>query len=165
MPQLDPTFFPSQLFWLAVSFALLFLLLKYWALPQVTTVIEKREKKIEGDIEKAKSLQKEIDLINKRCEQELHQARRQAHELLQKKISDIKAYNTEKEHELAEKLNTHIKNTESKVRKAQKEALHEIENLTVDLSTILLEKLVQVPFNPETTRQTVSQLLKDNSHV
>ena len=42
MPQLDPTFFPTQLFWLFVVFTLLFLVVWKVALPRIADVRETR---------------------------------------------------------------------------------------------------------------------------
>jgi F-type H+-transporting ATPase subunit b len=53
LPQFDPTYFPSQLFWLTIFFVLLYLLLDRVLLPRVGGVIEARAKKIQGDIDAA----------------------------------------------------------------------------------------------------------------
>ena len=48
MPQLDPEFFVSQLFWLVVTFSFLFLFLWKVSLPRIGFILEKRENKIKG---------------------------------------------------------------------------------------------------------------------
>ena len=42
-PPLDPGTFAPQLFWLAISFGLLYSLLKRFALPRVAAVIDERD--------------------------------------------------------------------------------------------------------------------------
>ena len=54
MPQLNPEFFVSQLFWLVVTFSFLLLFLWKVSLPRIGSVLEKRENKINNDIETAK---------------------------------------------------------------------------------------------------------------
>ena len=51
MPQLNPEFFLSQLFWLAVFFSFLFIFLWKVSLPRIATVLEKRQnnKKVKID--------------------------------------------------------------------------------------------------------------------
>ncbi len=46
MPQLNPEFFVSQLFWLVVTFSFLLVFLWRISLPRIGSVLEKREKKI-----------------------------------------------------------------------------------------------------------------------
>ena len=54
MPQLNPEFFLSQLFWLIITFSFLFIFLWKFSLPRISKVLEKRESKINDDIESAK---------------------------------------------------------------------------------------------------------------
>ena len=56
MPQLDISVFPTQLFWLALIFVALYLILWKVALPRVTEVRESRQVRIESDLEKAHEL-------------------------------------------------------------------------------------------------------------
>ena len=42
MPQFDPTTFASQLFWLAVTFVLLFIVVSQFAIPRLGEVLEQR---------------------------------------------------------------------------------------------------------------------------
>ncbi len=53
LPQLDPSYFPSQLFWLTVFFVILYLVLDRVLLPRLGGVIATREGKIKGDVDAA----------------------------------------------------------------------------------------------------------------
>ena len=53
MPQLDPSTFASQLFWLAVTFGLFLLIVWRVALPKIGRVLEDRRERIERDIARA----------------------------------------------------------------------------------------------------------------
>ena len=59
MPQLDFSTFPSQIFWLAVIFVLLYLLMARVALPRVSAMIDARKARIEGDLERAAQMKTE----------------------------------------------------------------------------------------------------------
>ena len=63
MPQLNPEFFVSQIFWLVISFSFLLFFLWKISLPRISRVLEKREIKINNDIETAKKLQTEAEEI------------------------------------------------------------------------------------------------------
>ena len=63
MPQLNPEFFLSQLFWLVVTFSFLLFFLWKVSLPRISSVLEKRENKINNDIKTAKQLQIEAEKI------------------------------------------------------------------------------------------------------
>ena len=55
MPQLNPEFFISQLFWLVVTFSFLLVFLWRISLPRIGSVLEKREKKIEDKLRDART--------------------------------------------------------------------------------------------------------------
>ena len=50
MPQLDPAGFVPQLFWLAVTFLVLYILMRWVAVPQVGRAIEARRERLDGDL-------------------------------------------------------------------------------------------------------------------
>ena len=63
MPQLNPEFFVTQLFWLVVTFSFLLVFLWRISLPRIGSVLEKRERKINEDLTAAKELQSEAENI------------------------------------------------------------------------------------------------------
>ncbi|MGE3740510.1 MAG: hypothetical protein AB7I59_13525, partial [Geminicoccaceae bacterium] len=59
LPQLDASTFPSQIFWLIVSFATLCWLLSRKALPRVSDILEARQSRISSDLDQAAALRNE----------------------------------------------------------------------------------------------------------
>ena len=53
MPQFDVKSFPSQVFWLVVCFAVLYVLMAKLVLPRIGRTIESRESKIQSDLDAA----------------------------------------------------------------------------------------------------------------
>lgn len=56
MPQLDFATFPNQIFWLAVTLVVIYLVLTKVALPRIATVLSDRQGTITGDISAAEEL-------------------------------------------------------------------------------------------------------------
>ena len=52
-PPFDATTFASQLFWFALTFILLYLLMSRVALPRIGTILEDRRKRVESDLAEA----------------------------------------------------------------------------------------------------------------
>jgi F-type H+-transporting ATPase subunit b len=75
LPQMDPTTFPSQLFWLVVTFGLLFLVLWRVTLPRIAGVIGDRRNRIEGDLETAEKMRNDAAEALKAYETALATAR------------------------------------------------------------------------------------------
>ena len=61
MPQLDPEFWFSQIFWLVFTFGLLFLVLSKFILPNISSNLENRKSQILENIEKAEEQRQESE--------------------------------------------------------------------------------------------------------
>jgi len=77
-PPFDPTYFASQLFWLAISFAVLYFLLSRWLLPRIGSAIEERKDRIADDLDAAAGLKAQADDAVKAYEKSLADARAKA---------------------------------------------------------------------------------------
>jgi F-type H+-transporting ATPase subunit b len=63
MPQFDTHFFTPLLFWSAVSFAILLFLLKRYAFPAITEILDARERTITENLAKAERARKEAEQL------------------------------------------------------------------------------------------------------
>lgn len=82
MPQLDPATFLPQLFWLAVSFGVLYLILSRVALPRVGEILQARRERIEADLSRAEALREEAEAVLAEHERAMVAARAEARTIL-----------------------------------------------------------------------------------
>src|SRR4051794_40148643 len=78
MPQLDPSTYAPQLFWLLITFVLLYVLMKWLALPRVGKAIEARRERLDGDLARAAALKEQAETVLAEYERSLAPARGQA---------------------------------------------------------------------------------------
>ena len=78
MPQLDISTFTPQLFWLAIWFVILYLLMAKLALPRVNRLIETRRQRREGDLARAAQLKADAEAASAAYQKALAEARAQA---------------------------------------------------------------------------------------
>jgi F-type H+-transporting ATPase subunit b len=81
LPQMKVDTFPGQIFWLVVTFGLLFLVLKRKTLPMIEGAIGQRRGRIEGDLGAAEKFRKDAQSALAAYEAALAQARARAHQL------------------------------------------------------------------------------------
>lgn len=82
MPQLDPATFLPQLFWLAVSFGVLYLIVSRVALPRVGEILQARRERIEADLSRAEALREEAEAAMAAHERAMAEARAEARAIL-----------------------------------------------------------------------------------
>ena len=89
MPQLNPEFYLSQVFWLVLTFSFLLIFLWKISLPRISGVLEKREKKINSDIQAAKNLQTEAEAIQDKINLELSATHEQVEKLIKETTKNL----------------------------------------------------------------------------
>ena len=90
MPQLNPLDWAPQLIWLVITFGVLYLLMKWVALPKIGSVIEMRQGRIAGDLEAADKLRRETQEAIAAYEQALAEAKARAHGIAQEARNKLK---------------------------------------------------------------------------
>jgi len=158
MPQLNPEFFVSQLFWLVVTFSFLLVFLWRISLPRIGNILEKRERKINEDLTAAKELQSEAENIQDKIEQQLKQARSDASELIKSSSASFqdKAQNeiSKLEKELEEKINDSSK----KIENSKNESLNQIQSQINEITKLTLSKVTSFEVTDDEIKNAVQNL-------
>lgn len=141
MPQLDFGTYPGQIFWLAVSFAVLFILMWKVAIPRVGDVIDMRERKIRADLERAEHLRDEITAVEESIERALSAARAEAQDILRKAQEKIAADHARKRERLDSDLAAKIAGAEARIDAARKQALSCVKDIANGVAAAVVEKL------------------------
>ena len=141
MPQLDPAGFVPQLFWLAVSFLVLYVLMKWLAVPQVGRAIEARRRQLDGDLGRASELRTQAEAALAAYEQTLSAARAEAQATLRETSARIAAEAAERQRQLALTLGQQIADAERRIAEGKDQALAEIHGIAVDVGRAVVEKL------------------------
>ena len=156
MPQLDPEFFVSQLFWLVVTFSFLFLFLWKVSLPRIGSVLEKRENKINNDIKTAKQLQVEAEKIQDQIEQKLHDSKEQNISLIKNSTVNLQNKASEELLKLDNELNKKIEKSAKVIENNKKESLLQIHEQIHDITKSILSKLSSVQIQEQEIKESVS---------
>lgn len=162
MPQFDTKTFPEQIFWLIVSFTILFFIMWKIALPIVHDTLVKREKKIEEDLKKAEALRDEALELQEKAETMLASARAEAHQVFVKVHEDLSLQEHQRVQELQENLNKRMKESEKKILTAQKAYLSHAKEIAVTLSESILSKIALVEDDKKQLESYIEALSKEH---
>ena len=158
MPQLNPEFFVSQLFWLVVTFSFLLVFLWRISLPRIGNILEKRERKINEDLTAAKELQSEAENIQDKIEQQLKQARSDASELVK---SSSASFQDKAQHEitkLEKELDEKITDSSNKIEKSKNESLNQIQSQINEITKLTLSKVTSFEVTDDEIKNAVQNL-------
>jgi F-type H+-transporting ATPase subunit b len=141
MPQLDLAFFPSQIFWLIATFALLYVLLANFTLPAIGSVLENREQKIKADIQTAENLRLEAEAARENYEEALKESRLKAQSLIGESANLSEKAAAAQLAESNRAIEKQLAESEAAIDTAKKAALTQLSPLAKDLVKHMSEKL------------------------
>ncbi|MBN8532918.1 MAG: F0F1 ATP synthase subunit B' [Rhizobiales bacterium] len=140
-PPFEASTFPSQLFWLAVTFGLLYILMSRVALPRVGAILEQRREAIDGALRAASAAQKEAEEQANALETSLAKARASAQgiagEARDKSSKEIEARRAAVEKDLSAKLVA----AEARITETKSKAMGNVETIAKDAVSTILEQL------------------------
>ena len=141
MPQLNPEFFVSQLFWLVVTFSFLLVFLWRISLPRIGSVLEKREKKINDDIATTKELHKEAESIQKIIEDKLRNARTETAEIIKTTSIDLQKKTASELVKLDKYLDKKIDDSANDIEKNKNDSLNQIHDQIHEITKLIFSKI------------------------
>ncbi len=141
MPQLNPEFFVSQLFWLVVTFSFLLVFLWRISLPRIGNVLKKREKKINEDLTAAKELQLEAEKIQEIIEKQIKQARSDALDMIKNSSNLFQDKAQIELKKIDKELDSKIDQSTQAIEKNKNESMSLIQNQINEITKLTLSKI------------------------
>ena len=142
MPQFNPEWFASQLFWLLVTFLLLYLLMSRIALPRVAQILQERQEKVSDDLAKAERLKNEAQEVYDAYQSGLQEARSEAQKVLRQTGDEIAAEQAERHEAYSKELNQKIEDAEARIDEARKEAMDNLQSVAAEIAQAATVKLI-----------------------
>ena len=158
MPQFDPTFFASQLVWLVIFFALLYKILSKSAIPQISEVLERRQKTMDDNFAKARRYKEESDAALAKYEADLAAAREAAHASIKAAADKAKAGADARSRAKAEDLDGKLAKAEKRIMADKDKALAEVDTLAADVTRHAIDKLIGVKVQTKTAEKAVATI-------
>ena len=155
MPQLNPEFFVSQLFWLIVTFSFLLVFLWRISLPRISNVLEKRERKISEDLTAAKELQVEAEKIQDTIENQLKQARADASDMIKTSSLSLQDKAQVELTKLDKELDAKIEQSAETIEKNKNESVSQIQSQINEITKLTLSKVVSFDISNDEIKSAI----------
>lgn len=141
VPQLDPTYYPSQLFWLLVCFVLMYGLMAKVALPPVADMLDKRDDKVRRDLENAHRARTESEEIQSLYNRSLRDADEEARTFINQIVQQAKTKHEKSLSETQDRLADKISETEQFLANEKATMLKDVPAMVDRLSGTILGEL------------------------
>ena len=162
MPQLDPTYWASQAFWLILVFVILYISISKFYLPKIKGNLDNRENKIKEDLENANKFKeqseakaKEYDLIFEKAKKEVLRIHFESQSILDKDIQSKK--------ELMEKeIEKEILKAQQEISELKKSSISSIQIISGNIVSNIIENISGDKLNESSIKATVDDISKKN---
>jgi F-type H+-transporting ATPase subunit b len=152
--------FASQLFWLALAFIALYVIMARLALPRIEGIFEARRARIGGDLADAQRLKGESEQTMASYEKELADARAEAQSIANDTREKLNAESEERRKKLEAKLHEEIANAEQAIAATKSAAMANVEAIAAEATTAIVERLVGLRPDPASVKAAVGAALK-----
>ena len=160
MPQFDPSPFLPQLFWLAVTFAVLFVGMWRHALPRLSGILEARQQRIDSDLERAAALKAEAERVAAEYEKALAAARDKAAAALKQAGGEMAAEAAKRHESFGQELAARTAEAEQRIAAARDQALGNIKTVAEEAAGAATAKLIGVELSAEQLRDAVEDAIR-----
>ena len=162
MPQLDPTYWVSQAFWLVLVFTILYISISKFYLPKIKNNLDNRENKIKEDLENANKFKeqseaklKEYELILENTKKEVSKIHLESKNLLNKEIKD-------KKETMEKDIEKEIFKAQKGIDELKKNSIYSIQNISENIASNIIENISGDKLNESSIKATVDDISKKN---
>ena len=141
-PPFDPTYFGSQLLWLAITFGVFYFIMGRVVIPRLSGILEDRHDRISRDLDEAQRLSAEADAAEAAYEHELAEARKNAHSIAQEATDKVKAEAAATREKVEAQLADQMADAENRIASIKGKALGEVGAIAAETTQSIVAELI-----------------------
>ncbi len=162
MPQLDPTYWASQAFWLILVFTILYIAISKIYLPKIKGNLDNRENKIKEDLDNANKFKdqsesklKEYELIIENAKKEVSKIHIESKNILNKDIQS-------KKETIEKEIEKEILKAQKEILELKKNSISSIQNISENIAANIIENISGDKLNDSSIKATIEDVSKKN---
>ena len=162
MPQLDPTYWASQAFWLILVFTILYIAISKFYLPKIKDNLDNRENKIKEDLdnanifkEQSEAKAKEYDAILENAKKEVSRIHFDSKNILDKDIQS-------KKEAMEKEIEKEILKAQREILELKKNSISTIQSISGSIVSNIIENISGDKLNESSIKATVEDISKKN---
>ena len=165
MPQLNPEFWFSQIFWLVVTFGILYLVLSKIILPKISDNIETRKSQVLENLELAEKQRNESEAKLKEFDNIILKSKIEAKNLFNESRKKLLDDINNKKQKLEEEIDKEVKIVEAEIEELKNKSPEKINKIAIETSANLINQLIGANVNNSSITAIVSDIAGKNKTV
>jgi len=164
MPQLNPEFWISQIFWLTLTFGILYVVLSKLILPKISENLELRKSQIQENIEAADKQRQSSDAKLKEYDEIISKSKLDANNIFKEARENVLKEIDSKKKILDEQIEAELEKAEQEINNLKKGSSEKINKIAIETTSELLVKLIGTEVNNSSISAIVDDLSKRNGN-
>jgi F-type H+-transporting ATPase subunit b len=159
-PPFQKEHFASQLFWLALAFVVLYVLMAKVALPRVGAILQMRRARIEADLAEAQRFREQSEAAGVAYEKALADARNRAQGIANETRDKLMGEAEERRKALEAKLNVQLAEAERTIAATKSAAMANVRDVAQESASAIVERLIGAAPSAASVTQALDRVLK-----
>ena len=162
MPQLDPTYWASQAFWLILVFTILYISIAKFYLPKIKSNLDNRENKIKEDLDAANKFQDLSELKLKEYEKILENSKREVVKIHIESKNRLDKDIQSKKETIEKEIENEITKAQKEITELKKNSISDIQDISKNIASNIIENISGDKLNESSITAAVEDLSKKN---
>ena len=162
MPQLNPEFWASQIFWLILVFSVLYIIIWKVFLPKITYSIESRKSRVVNDLDEAQKLKERAETKLKKYNLIIENSKKEAKKIVEDGRKKLDADIEEKKKKLNIEIEKELAEIEKEIKNLKKSSLPAISKIAEEVSAEVIKQILQTEVNKSNASAVIDDIIKKN---
>ena len=162
MPQLDPKYWASQVFWLILIFTVLYLSISKFYLPKIKNNLDNRENKIKEDLDNASKFKEQFESKLKEYETILNNAKSEVAKIHLDSKNNLNKEIQLKKEEVEKEIEKEIHKAQEEIKDLKKSSITSIQNISKEITSTMIENISGEKLNESSVKATIEDITKKN---
>ena len=162
MPQLDPTYWASQAFWLILVFTILYISISRFYLPKIKDNLNNRENKIKEDLENANKLKEQAEIKLKEYELILKNAKKDVSKIHFESKNNLDKDIKSKKDKIEKEIENKVVKAQNEIKEFKKNSISSVKTISRNIASEIIENITGDKLNDTSIKASVAEASKNN---
>ncbi len=161
MPQLDPTYWASQAFWLILVFTILYISISRFYLPKIKDNLNNRENKIKEDLENANKLKEQAEIKLKEYELILKNAKKDVSKIHFESKNNLDKDIKFKKDKIEKEIENKVVKAQKEIKEFKKNSINSVKTISGNIASEIIENITGDKLNESSIKAAVEDVSKE----